>query len=64
MTRKDKLKAGVVVCTSGFICMCVFAMLSSTNLPYMAKVGLSASVGYFGIDRTIEVVQKILSLRK
>ncbi|WP_104691082.1 phage holin family protein [Helicobacter heilmannii] len=57
-------RALMVVCTSGFICTCVFTMLSSTQLPYMAKVGISASVGYFGIDRAIEVVQKILNLRK
>ncbi|GLH58070.1 hypothetical protein [Helicobacter ailurogastricus] len=57
-------RAVVVIFTSGFICICIFAMLSTTQLPYMAKIGISASVGYFGIDRAIEVVQKILSLRK
>ncbi|BCD50247.1 phage holin family protein [Helicobacter suis] len=51
-------------CVSGFISLCVFTMLSATDLPYMAKVGFSASVGYFGIDKAIEVVKNILSIRK
>ncbi|WP_163565140.1 phage holin family protein [Helicobacter suis] len=51
-------------CVSGFISLCVFAMLSATELPYMAKVGISASVGYFGIERAIEIVKNILNIRK
>ncbi|WP_121022324.1 phage holin family protein [Helicobacter vulpis] len=57
-------RALVVVITSSFICLCVFTMLSATALPYMAKVGLSASVGYFGVDKAIELIKNILSLKK
>ncbi|WP_104732688.1 phage holin family protein [Helicobacter salomonis] len=57
-------KAFVVVCTSSFICLCVYSMLSATNLPYLAKVGLSASVGYFGIDKALEILKNILNLKK
>ncbi|WP_240451801.1 phage holin family protein [Helicobacter sp. L8] len=57
-------RALVVVLTSSFICVCVYSMMSATNLPYLAKVGLSASVGYFGVDKAIEVLRNILSLKK
>ena len=54
----------VVVITSAFLCICAFAMLSATDLAYLAKVGISAAVGYLGLDNAVEVVKKILSLRK
>ncbi|WP_104683071.1 phage holin family protein [Helicobacter felis] len=54
----------VVMFTSCFICLCVFAMLETTQLTYLTKVGISASVGYFGIDRAIEIVRNILSFKK
>ncbi|WP_104759635.1 phage holin family protein [Helicobacter bizzozeronii] len=54
----------VVVLTSSFLCVCSFAMLSATDLPYLAQVGLSAVVGYLGIDNALEIVKKILNLKK
>ena len=51
-------------CMSAFISSCVFALTSATELPYMARVGIAASVGYFGIDRAIEIVKNIFSIKK
>lgn len=63
-TNTSLRRACVIVATSSFICLCVFSLLSATTLPYLARVGLSASVGYFGIDKAIDLVKNILSLRK
>ncbi|TSA80118.1 hypothetical protein FNE76_07615 [Helicobacter mehlei] len=54
----------VVVLTSSFLCICAFGILSATDLPYLAKVGVSAAIGYLGLDNALEVVKKILGLRK
>lgn len=53
-----------IVFTSAFLALLVYATLSATDLPYLAKVGISAAVGYFGIDKAIELAQKALSLRR
>ncbi|WP_163532237.1 phage holin family protein [Helicobacter suis] len=62
--NKGLKHAAKFACVSGFISLCVFSMLSATDLPYMAKVGISASVGYFGIDKAIDIVKNIFSIRK
>lgn len=57
---KEALK---VVITSVFLTIVVYSLLSATDLPYLAKVGISACVGYFGVEKAIELVQKIISLK-
>lgn len=52
-----------VIITSSFLTLIVFSILTATNLPYLACVGISAGVGYFGIDKAIEVAQKLISLK-
>lgn len=51
------------VITSTFLTLLTYSILTATNLPYLACVGISATVGYFGLDKAIEIVQKIISLR-
>ena len=57
---KEALK---IVVTSMFLTIVVYSLLSATDLPYLAKVGVSACVGYFGVEKAIELVQKILALK-
>lgn len=61
--HKSKMQTFKVVCTSAFLALLTYSILTATDLPYLAKVGISAAVGYFGIDKAIELVQKLLSLR-
>jgi len=60
-TKKEVFKIFVM---SVFISVVCFSILTAIeSLPYLAKVGISAFAGYFGIDKTIEYIQKILNLR-
>lgn len=59
-TRKVMYKT---IITSTFLCVIVYGMLTAADLPYLAKVCLSAAVGYFGIDKAIEYVQKLIALK-
>lgn len=52
-----------IIITSSFLTILTYAILTSTSLPYLACVGISAAVGYFGIDKAIELAQKLLSLK-
>lgn len=49
--------------TSVFLAMVVYAILTATDLPYLARVGISAGVGGLGIDGFLEIVNKILGLK-
>lgn len=51
------------IITGTFLTLLTYSILTATNLPYLACVGISAAVGYFGFDKAIELVQKIISLR-
>lgn len=62
-TPKTKRDAVRIIGTSAFLGLISYSLLSATDLPYLARVGISAAIGFFGIDKTIEIVQKLLSLR-
>lgn len=49
--------------SSGIIAFIVFALLDSTNLTFMTKLALSAAVSFLGIDKALDLAQKILNLR-
>lgn len=51
------------VLTSVILCFIVYTMLSLTEFPYMAKIGIASAIGFFGIDNAIVIIQKILSLK-
>lgn len=61
--NRDIRVAVRAIITSAFLTIITFSILSATDLPYLAKVGVSACIGYFGIDKAIELVQKILALK-
>ncbi|MFC3847584.1 phage holin family protein [Helicobacter baculiformis] len=63
--EKQSLKQAIgIVLTSSFVCSCVFAILSATDLPYLARVGMSASVGYFGIERALDILKNLINIKK
>ena len=45
------------------LCVIVYSILSATDLPYLAKIGISCEVGFFGIDKALSIVQSILNLK-
>lgn len=62
--RDTKLEVFKIVITSLFLTVLCFMILTSIDsLPYLAKVGISAFVGYFGIDKALEFAKKLLDLR-
>lgn len=61
--QRSKSYAIKVIITSAFLALTAYTILSATDLPYLAKVGISAMIGFFGIDKSIELVQKLLSLK-
>lgn len=50
--------------SSAVISFVVFALLDSTDFSFLTKLAISSAVAFLGIDKAIEVAQKILSLRK
>lgn len=60
----NNLKSAIkIVSTSAFLSLIAFCILSATDLPYLAKVGCSAGIGYFGIDKALELIAKMLSFK-
>lgn len=51
------------IITCAFLAIISYAILSATDLPYLAKVGISCAIGYFGIDKAIELAQKMINLK-
>lgn len=64
MNDKSGIKRTIkTILTSTFLTLLTYSILTATNLPYLACVGISAAVGYFGFDKAIEIVQKIIALK-
>ena len=69
LDNKDCIKAGIKeaikrIVISSFLCIVTYSILSATDLPYLAKVGVSACVGFLGLDKAIKLVKEIISLRR
>lgn len=45
------------------ICIMVYSILSATDLPYLAKIGISSAIAFFGIEQALNIVQTIISLK-
>lgn len=61
--RKAYKQAFKSILTCAFLAILSYSILSATDLPYLAKVGISCAIGFFGIDKAIEIVQKIIALK-
>lgn len=69
LDNKDCIKAGIKeaikrIVISSFLCIVTYSILSATDLPYLAKVGISACVGFLGLDKAIKLVKEIISLKR
>lgn len=62
-SRKAYKQAFKSIITCAFLAILAYSILSATDLPYLAKVGISCAIGFFGIDKAIEIVQKIIALK-
>lgn len=51
------------IITSAFLTIVMYGILSSTDLPYLAKVMFSCAVGFFGVDRAIEIAQSLIAMK-
>ena len=58
---KEALK---MIFTVIFLTLIAYSILTAVDLPYLARVGISVFVGHFGVDKAIELVQKIMSVKK
>lgn len=60
-TKAEVIK---IMLTSLFLTILCFSILTAIeSLPYLARVGISAFVGYFGIDKALDLIKKLLELR-
>lgn len=48
---------------SSAICLIVYSILSATELPYLAKLGVSCAFAFFGIDKALSIIRDIINLR-
>ena len=51
------------IITSAFLTIVMYGILSGTDLPYLAKVMFSCAVGFFGVDRAIEIAQSLIAMK-
>ena len=58
---KGKLVANGL--TSAILSFVIFAVLDSTDLTFMTKIAISASVAFLGIDKALDLVERLLRLR-
>lgn len=49
---------------SSFLCVVAYSILSATDLPYLARVGISACIGFLGIEKAISYAKELISFRK
>lgn len=45
------------------VCLIIYACLDATDLPYLAKIGVSSAVSFFGIDNIMSIIERLLALR-
>lgn len=49
--------------TSAILSFIIFAILDSTDLTFMTKLAISSAVAFLGIDKALDVVERLLRLR-
>lgn len=59
--NKGKLVANGL--TSAILSFIIFAILDSTDLTFMTKLAISAAVAFLGINKALDVVERLLRLR-
>lgn len=65
ISKFDVLKIFIVEGIQGAVfCFVVYGLLSLTEFPYIFKVCVGALIAYLGFDKAMELVEKVLSIRK
>lgn len=66
MNRTRYLRGVDVILTSAFTGLIVFALLTHffEKLSYVSRVAIAAAVALYGIDKILDLVQRIINLRK
>lgn len=59
---KRKLIANAM--TSAILSFIIFALLDKTDFSFMNKLAISSAVAFLGIDKALNLVERILNLRK
>lgn len=59
--NKGKLVANGLI--SAILSFIVFAVLDSTDLTFMTKLAISSAVAFLGIDKALDMVERLLRLR-
>lgn len=49
--------------SSMVVCTIIYAALDSTALTYLTKFAIAGLVAFFGIDKALDIAQRLLSLR-
>lgn len=60
-TLKKILKHVIYVST---LSMIIFMCLAATSLPYLARVGISAFIAFFGLDSSLDKIKAIFEMFK
>ena len=50
--------------SSAITAFIIFAILDTTDFSFMVKLAISSGVAFFGIDKALDIVQKLMNLRK
>lgn len=59
--NKGKLVANGL--TSAILSFIIFAILDSTDLTFMTKLAISLAIAFLGIDKALDVAERLLQLR-
>lgn len=64
-SKFDVVKVFVIEGINGAIfCFVIYGLLSLSDLPYIFKVCVGALISYLGIDKAMELVEKVLNIKR
>lgn len=49
--------------SSVLLCGVVYAILDATDLSYMTRWAIAGAVSFYGVDKALDIVQRIINLR-
>lgn len=52
------------ILTAIFTTAIVFSLMDLTDWSYLAKMGISAGIGFLGIDKAFELAEKVMNIRR
>ena len=50
--------------SSSVLSFIIFAILDSTDLTFMTKLAISCAVAFLGIDKAVDLIERLLNLHK